>query len=53
MASIRVTAIGRFLRVCNVRSDCDKRNKQNGHQAIVRSHLRTPHTEHMARPEKF
>jgi hypothetical protein len=35
-ASIRVTAIGRFLRVCGVRSSCEKRN---GHQASVCSHL--------------
>ncbi len=38
-ASIRITAIGRFLRICGIRSDCEKRNEQNGHQAIVCSHL--------------
>ena len=38
-ASIRVTAIDRFLRVCGIRTNCEKRNEQNGHQAIVCSHL--------------
>jgi hypothetical protein len=36
-ASTRVTAIGRFLRVCG--GNREKRNEQNGHRAIVCSHL--------------
>jgi hypothetical protein len=52
-ASIRISAIGQFLRVCGVNSDCDERNEQNGPEAIVRFPSRTPHPRHNvpAQPE--